>query len=102
MYKDLADAVETMKERGFNHTFELNGEFIKCEDLNVKYTPEDLRIIESYRYERATDPGSDATVFALQSISGIKGTLIIGYGKYADPEKAKLIDMLLKSQEPVQ
>lgn len=100
MYEDLADAVETMKEKGFIHTFELRGESIICKDLNVRYSPEDLRIIESYRYEAATDPGSDERVFAIQSISGIKGLLVIGYGKYADPQKAELVDILLKSQQP--
>ncbi|MEX0608945.1 MAG: hypothetical protein WD016_04910 [Balneolaceae bacterium] len=102
MYEDLADAVETLKEKGFIHTFELDNDHIACRDLNVDYSPDDLRILESYRHERETDPGTDATVYAIQSISGMKGLMVIGYGKYADPEKARLIDMLLRSQKQTQ
>lgn len=98
MFEDLADAVESYKERGFIHTFEIEGNNIVCKDLNIKYYPEDVRIVESYRHELMTDPGTDATVFAIQSSTGIKGFLIAGYGIYADPDKAALISKIMRSQ----
>ena len=102
MYEDLADAVETFKEKGFTHTFEIENNRIICRDLDVKYYPEDVKIVESYRHERMTDPGTDSTVFAIKSSTGIKGILIAGYGMYVDQEKANLIDRLMKNQEETQ
>lgn len=97
MYTDLADAVESLKEKGFNHTFELGTDCITCEELKSEFTVDDLKILESYSFDQGTDPGSESSVYAIESKNGTKGTLILSYGMYVDPEKAKLIDRLLKS-----
>lgn len=99
MYNDLADAVEYYKEHGFTHVFEIEGNKIICKDLNVSYFPNDIKIMESYRHERMTDPGTDETVYALKSSSGIKGILVAAYGMYVEPWKAELIDSLLSHQD---
>lgn len=97
MYKDLADAVESLKEKGFNHTFQLGNNCITCEEVDKEYTVDDLKILESYSFDQGTDPGSESSVYAIESKNGIKGTLITSYGMYVDPDKATLIDRLLKS-----
>lgn len=98
MYNDLADAVESLKEKGFDHTYELGDDCITCKELDVEYTTDDLSILESHSFDKGTDPGSESTVYAIKSDTGIKGILIMSYGMYVDPQKAKLIDQLLKSK----
>ncbi|MBD3615342.1 MAG: hypothetical protein HUJ22_02125 [Gracilimonas sp.] len=98
MYTDLAEAVESLKDKGFNHTYELGENCITCKELAVKYTVDDLKIVETHSFDQGTDPGSESTVYAIESNTGVKGTLIMSYGMYVDPEKAKLIDRLLKDQ----
>lgn len=99
MYEDLADATESLKEKGYTHTFELGKNAITCKELNVAYKAEDLEIVESYTHDEGTDPGSESTIYAIRADSGIKGTLIVSYGMYAQPEKARIIDSLLDSQD---
>ncbi|MEQ8524466.1 hypothetical protein [Gracilimonas sp.] len=99
MYRDLADAVESLKEKGFDHTYELGDDCITCKEMEVEYSTEDLSIIETHKFDQGTDPGSESTVYAIESDNGVKGTLIISYGKYVDPQKAELIDRLLESHE---
>ena len=96
MYTDFADAVESLKEKGFTHTYELENDIISCTELDEKYNVDELTIVESYIHDTGTDPGSESTVYAIESKSKVKGLLIIGYGVYADPQKAKLIDLLLR------
>jgi hypothetical protein len=96
MYNDLADAVESMKEKGFTHTYELSDNAITCSELEQEFDIDNLRIVDSYSHNTGTDPGSESTVYSIESTSGIKGTLIIGFGMYSNPNKAKLIDRLLK------
>jgi hypothetical protein len=95
MYKDLADAVESMKEQGFTHTYKISEDKITCEELEKECEVDDLTIIGSYTQNQGTDPGSESTVYSIQSKNGIKGILVIGFGIYSDPTKAKLIDRLL-------
>ena len=99
MYKDLADATESLKEKGFDHTFELGDDCITCKELDVSYSTDDLTIIESHTFDQGTDPGSESTLYAIESDDDVKGTLIISYGMYVNPEKATLIDRLLKAHE---
>lgn len=99
MYKDLADAVESLKDRGFDHVFELGKEQITCSTTNAKFTTDELKIVESHSFGQGTDPGSESTVHAIESDTGINGLLILSYGVYVDPDKAKMIDQLLKSAD---
>ncbi len=98
MYKDLADAVESLKEKGFDHTYELGDDCITCKELDVEYSTGDLKIVETHTFDKGTDPGSESSVYAIESDNGVKGTLIMSYGMYVDPQKATLIDKLLKSR----
>lgn len=95
MYKDLADAVESMKEQGFTHTYKISESAITCKELNKEFDIDDLIIVDSYSQDIGTDPGSESTVYSIKSNDGIKGILVIGFGIYSDPRKAKLIDKLL-------
>lgn len=95
MYNDLADAVESMKEKGFTHSYKLSENTITCEELEREFDVENLKIVDSYSHSSDTDPGSESSVYSIESKDGIKGTLIIGFGMYSDPTKAKLIDKLL-------
>lgn len=99
MYKDLADAVESLKEKGYDHTYELGDDCITCKELDVEYSSEDLKIVETHSFDQGTDPGSESSVYAIESDNGVKGTLIMSYGMYVDPKKATLIDKLLKSRD---
>lgn len=99
MYKDLADAVESLKEKGFDHVFELGEDNITCKSLDAEYSPDELTILESHSFDKGTDPGSESSVHAIKSSDGVKGILVISYGVYVDPGKAKVIDRLLKSAE---
>ncbi|MEX0722490.1 MAG: hypothetical protein WD053_01365 [Gracilimonas sp.] len=98
MYNDLADAVESLKDKGFDHTYELGDNCITCKELDVEYSVDDLKIVETHSFDQGTDPGSESTVYAIESKKGVKGTLIMSYGMYVDRDKAKLIDCLLKDQ----
>lgn len=99
MYNDLAEALEALKNKGFDHTFELAESGISCKKIDTTFSPEQLTIKETHEFDQGTDPGSEATIYAIQSNSGHKGTLVISYGKYVDPSKATLIDQLLNAQD---
>lgn len=97
MYTNLADAVESLKEKGYTNVFELEDDSIVCNSLEKEFTPDELTIVESHPFDQGTDPGSESSVHVLTTESGAKGLLIISYGMYVEPEKATIIDRLLNS-----
>jgi hypothetical protein len=98
MYKDLADATESLKEDGYTHTFELGEESIVCKDLGKSYEPDEIKVRTSHKFDAGTDPGSEASIHSIETEDGEKGILITSYGMYVNKKKSALIDRLLKTK----
>src|ERR1700750_3264576 len=81
-YATVTDAISQLRAKGFNLDFNLEKNSLKVGEH--EYTADEFEIVDLYRYEGASDPGDEATVYALASKSGIKGILVSGYGISAD------------------
>jgi hypothetical protein len=56
------------------------------------YKPEDLLIVNFYRYEGISDPEDNSILYVIETRDGAKGTLVDAYGAYSDP----LIEKFMK------
>lgn len=48
------------------------------------FTPEDIKDVNFYRFEGASDPADNSILYAIETSDGVKGTLVDAYGPYAD------------------
>ncbi|HUM98099.1 MAG TPA: hypothetical protein PK275_09595 [Chitinophagaceae bacterium] len=83
VYETVSQAVKGLKERGFSVDFNLAENCIVCHE--DKFNSEEFEITEIYRFEGNSDPSDEAVVYAIESVTGIKGVLVNGYGISADP-----------------
>src|ERR1700754_2952617 len=81
-YATVSEAIEQLHEQGYTLDFNLTADKLTVGDQ--EYTAHDFEIADLYRYEGASDPGDEATVYALVSKSGLKGILVSGYGVSSD------------------
>jgi hypothetical protein len=79
-YATVTDAVSELKKQGYTLEFGLQANQLIANDL--------------YRYEGASDPADEATVYALASKSGVKGTLVTGYGASFDDASTETLKQL--------
>jgi len=96
MYNDLAEAVEDLKEKGIR---DLSTEEKIGKDIQSGKVPpqlKNMKIIETFRFEEGTDPGSESTLYLLELPDKSKGFIILSFGMYKDPEKAAFIEELNK------
>ena len=85
-YDTITDAIAELRKQGFTSDLNLEGSNFKAgEQL---YPVDDFEIVDLYRYEGQSDPGDEATVYALASTSGIKGVLVTGYGATSPDDDA--------------
>ncbi len=91
-YGTVTEAINALKTQGFTVDFNLEENCIACH--HGKFEAEDFEIVEVYRYEGDSDPGDEATVYAIQSTSGVKGVLVTGYGIYTDTTSAAILEKL--------
>jgi hypothetical protein len=50
------------------------------------YDPEDLKIIKTYRFEGASDPGDSSIIYIIQTQDGFTGYTMDAYGAYSNHE----------------
>ncbi|HWB26738.1 MAG TPA: hypothetical protein VG738_14745 [Chitinophagaceae bacterium] len=93
-YATVTEALQQLRAQGF--TIDFNIEQNCLSSAGGKFSPGDFDIVDVYRYEGNSDPADEATVYAIQSASGIKGVLVTGFGVSAEdvsPEMLKKLHM---------
>lgn len=83
-YESLVDALDDLKKRGYEADFATQTACLYCGDLDIRLDPEDFTVDEVYRFEENSNPDDNAVLYAISSSTGVKGTLVDGYGAYSD------------------
>lgn len=91
-YDTVSEAIEQLKKQGFTLDFNLKENQLVANDQ--LYAADEFEIVDLYRYEGPSDPADEATVYALASPSGLKGTLVTGYGISTDEASTETLKQL--------
>jgi len=84
-YTTLASAVDDLAHSGFREHFQMRAGKLLALDSGKTFTAADLVIRDYHRFEGVSDPDDMAIVYAIESRSGVRGTLVDAFGVYADP-----------------
>lgn len=87
----VTEAIDKYRQQGFTIDFNLKENCISCDDTN-KFESEDFEIVDLYRYEGETDPADEATVYAIESKTGLKDILLTGAS--SDVVSSKMLEKL--------
>ncbi len=91
-YETVSEAINQLRQQGFTTDFNLEKNCLVCHPET--FNPDDFEIVDIYRYEGNTDPADEATVYAIESKTGLKGILVTGYGTSIDNMSAEILDKL--------
>lgn len=94
--KTLSQCVNSLKRHGFEKDMLITDTGLKCTDCDIIYSPEDVRIVNFYRFEGESDPADMSILYAIETCDGTKGTLVDAYGTYAG---RKVSDFIVQVQE---
>ena len=89
----VSEAINKFRQQGFTIDFNLEENCIACDGKN-KFKSEEFEIVDVFRYEGDSDPADEATVYAIESKTGLKGILLTGYGVSSDSVSAKMLQKL--------
>ncbi|HEU5320187.1 MAG TPA: hypothetical protein VFX28_05250 [Methylomirabilota bacterium] len=81
----LVDVMAELAARGFTEQFMLAGARLRAVQSGKLSTPDEVRLVEFYRFEGVSDPDDMAILYALETRSGVRGTLADAFGVYAEP-----------------
>ncbi len=84
-YATLTDALDDLTRRGFAEPFEIVSGELRALESGKTFKPEELMIREYHRFEGVSDPDDMSIVYAIESQSGTRGTLVDAFGVYSNP-----------------
>ena len=69
---------------GYTETFNATRKGLQAASTSAYYTPEQVQIVDFYRFEGESDPGDESIIYVIETSDGKKGMLVDAYGVYAD------------------
>ena len=89
--KSIVACSNMLMALGFITQFKAVANGLKSLLTGFVYPPEDIKIVNYYRFEDAPNPDDNAILYAIETPNGEKGTLTDGYGHAADSEVAAIV-----------
>lgn len=102
-YGTLSQALNKLKlEEGYEHDFNLLDEQIEIKAREEQFGVEEFDVDKVLRFEGMSNPDDNAIVYAITTSSGIKGTLVDGYGISSGQVSKEMLQKLnLKDNRPI-
>ncbi|WP_372948538.1 phosphoribosylpyrophosphate synthetase [Mariniphaga sp.] len=94
-YSTLSEAIEALKKEGYTTNFRVNDNGLLEANSEKTFGASEVKLAEFHRFEGMTDPGDSTILYALETSSGLKGTLADSYGADA----SELISEFMKKVE---
>ena len=91
-YLTLASAVDDLARSGFREHFQVRGGKLLALHSGKAFNAAELVIRAYHRFEGVSDPDDMAIVYAIESSSGVQGTLVDAFGVYADPALGEFLE----------
>ena len=82
----LAATIDELARRGFTEHFIPANGMLRAANSGKIVRADEVMVAEYHRYEGVSDPDDMAILYALETLSGLRGTLADAFGVYADPE----------------
>ena len=93
----LSEILNKLKQNGVDNLLEMNeAKEMVSEQSGKIYTPEDLLIFYTFRFEGDTDPSDSSVLYLLEDKDGEMGYIIDAYGVYSNHDGAEFSDFIKK------
>ena len=83
--RTLSEAMEGLVRRWFTEHFGFRGDRLRGFESGKTFGSQDVIIRQYDRFEGVSDPDDMAILYALESSSGVHGTLVDAFGVYSNP-----------------
>jgi len=81
----LIGVLNHLRKEGYTHDFRVSEEGKLCSTNDEEsFTPEDVKIVNFYRFEGETNPEDMSILYVVETNTGLKGSVSNSYGPYAD------------------
>jgi hypothetical protein len=79
-YETLVEATEDLAKRGFTVNFSVNKRGELQQGGGKTYAEHEVKLVEFHRFDGMTNPSDDSIIYAVETNTGEKGTVVDAYG----------------------
>lgn len=97
--KSLSSLTNKMVLNGYDDDFKITDRGLKSLKTEKIYQPEQINIINFFRFEGQSDPNDNTIMYVIETSDGLKGTLIDAYGPYADRKLSEFMNQVESFQK---
>lgn len=94
--KTMVSCTNMLDKMGFTAQFKASPSGLQSLESKKVYSPEEVTIVNFYRFEGDSDPEDNSILYAIETANGEKGTLVDAYGMYND---VKVTNFIKKVEE---
>ena len=91
----LTSCVNKVVKDGYTDSFKVERQGLYSCAKDRYYTPEEVRVINFYRFEGISNPDDMSILYAIETCDGRKGTLVDAYGLYSDDETGEFLNKIV-------
>ncbi len=88
----MVDCINSLTKKGFIESYKAKEEGLQSLSTKRIYKPDEIKVVDFYRFEGNSDPSDNSILFAIETSDGKKGTLVDAYGPYADTNVSKFLN----------
>lgn len=81
----LSEAIDELGHRGFTEHFGMQGHRLRGFESGALFEANEVVIRGFDRFEGVSDPDDMSIVYAIETLSGMRGTLADAFGAYSNP-----------------
>jgi hypothetical protein len=96
-YTTLVQAMDDLRKRGYDADFEPHPYGLYSGDLDLRLDHEDFNVDEVYHFKENSNAVRNTDLYAISSITGVRGILIDGDDPNSDPLHPDLVRKLQNS-----
>lgn len=94
----LTSCVNKVVKDGYTDSFKVTRQGLYSPARDQYYRPEEVQVINFYRFEGESDPGDMVIMYVIETSDGAKGTLVDAFGTYSDES----VNNFMKEVEDIQ
>ena len=91
----VSSVLEKLRVKKFDNEFKMTPEGFTPGNKKY-YSPEELKIIRTYRFEGESDPSDNSIIYLLEANDGLIGYSLDAYGVYSDHDNDGYDDFIRK------
>ena len=80
----LTACVNKLTKNGYTDAMTISTQGLYSTTRDKTYGPEDVKVVDFYRFEGQSDPADNAIMYVIETTDGSKGMIIDAFGHYAD------------------